>query len=120
MVDGLSNVKEALGPISRLHKPGVVVYACNLSSQEVEAGGSQRVQSHPPLHSGAETDLVLKVTDKGQVNCLQVSVSGPVESFLFQVTIWGPWHSPHGGSVITPHIMVITGSRLGVAHKEEE
>lgn len=41
-----------------------------VSTQEVEAGGPGRVQGHPLLHSDSETDLVPKVTDKEQGNCL--------------------------------------------------
>lgn len=50
LVECLSILCKAWVPSSELHKPGMVVQACDPNTQEKEAGGSE-IQSHPFLHS---------------------------------------------------------------------
>lgn len=41
LVEYLSTIHKPWDPAPRCHKPGVMVQVCKLSTQEVEAGGSE-------------------------------------------------------------------------------
>lgn len=54
LAEGLPSKCEPLGSIT--HKPGVEAHICNLSAQEMEAGGSSS-QCHSQLYSNANGSL---------------------------------------------------------------
>lgn len=59
LAEGLPSKREPLGFIT--HKPGVEAHICNLSTQEMELGGSAS-QCHSQLYSNSNGSLVGYIT----------------------------------------------------------